>query len=117
MATQEVAHHHAPRARPYFIVWGALLVLTALTVFFGRLDLGSGNVVIALGIATTKDTLVALFFMHLAHAEGVNRMALGIAVIFVVLLALGVEADYSTRLPSALPPTTLPPSAGFQAGQ
>ena len=43
----------------------ALLILTAITVGASYIDFGSGNVVIALIIATIKATIVALFFMHL----------------------------------------------------
>ena len=50
----------------------ALLILTALTVGAAYIDLGSGNVVVALIIATIKASLVALFFMHLRWEKPVN---------------------------------------------
>ena len=41
------------------------MILTGITVGAAYIDLGSGNVVVALIIATGKASLVALFFMHL----------------------------------------------------
>lgn len=103
--TPDTGHgkHAHGRAR-YFLVWGALLVLTVLTVLLGQVDLGPGNLPVALVIASVKAGLVALFFMHLWEAEGVQRLVFVVSVLFVVLLALGVLGDYAFRLPTALPP-------------
>ena len=73
------------------MVFGALLVLTLITVGVSYLDLPEvETVVVALIIATTKASLVAMFFMHLkgerphgdvaAGADGVPvRRAAGVA--------------------------------------
>ncbi len=54
----------------YLKVFGALAVLTVLTVAVAYLEVGIGMaVVIAMIIATTKGSLVASFFMHLAHEK------------------------------------------------
>ena len=45
-----------------------------ITVGASYINFGSGNVVIALAIATVKATLVALFFMHLAEDKPVNAI-------------------------------------------
>ena len=42
-------------------VFGALLLLTGLTVAVAHVDLGNMNLYLALGIATVKATLVVLF--------------------------------------------------------
>ena len=47
----------------------------------GRIDLGAANIFIALAIATTKATLVVLFFMHLWDEGGVNRLVFVVSVI------------------------------------
>ena len=60
----------------YAGVLAALLVLTVITVGASYLDFGSGNIVVAIGIATIKATLVALFFMHLKDDKPVNGMLL-----------------------------------------
>lgn len=59
--------HHILSYRFLALVWLALMVLTAVTVYAAGIDFGYGNVVVALAIATTKATLVVLFFMHLKY--------------------------------------------------
>ena len=48
-------------------VFAALIVLTVLTVAATGIDLGAGNLWMAMGIATAKAALVALYFMHLRY--------------------------------------------------
>lgn len=67
------AHHqkpdHVPHVTPfpiYMKTFGALLVLTAVTVGVSYVNLGTTvNLIIALFIATIKATVVAALFMHL----------------------------------------------------
>jgi len=98
----------------------ALLVLTAITVGAAYVNLGSGNVVVALLIATIKASLVALFFMHLRWDKpvyGIVAMAgflfLGIFLMFCVLDASSrnyylPQNMHRTEVP--LTPGTAPPS-------
>ncbi|MCH8027221.1 MAG: cytochrome C oxidase subunit IV family protein, partial [candidate division Zixibacteria bacterium] len=58
---------HILPLRIYLGVAGALLLLTAFTTMVAREDFGSWNLIVALSIAATKATLVALFFMHLKY--------------------------------------------------
>jgi cytochrome c oxidase subunit IV len=83
----------------YFSVFFALLIGTGLTVFAATLDLGRFNAAVALGIASIKATLVALFFMHVWHAsEKLTKMVV-IAALFFLMLLLGLTmSDYATRL-------------------
>jgi len=83
----------------YFGIWAALLVGTYITYRVAFIDLGSFNPVVALGIASIKATLVALFFMHVWHAsEKLTRLVI-VAVLFFLLLLLGLTmTDYATRL-------------------
>ena len=83
----------------YFAVFFALLIGTGLTVFAATLDLGPFNAPVALGIATVKATLVALFFMHVWHASEKLSKLVVIAALFFLLLLLGLTmTDYATRL-------------------
>jgi cytochrome c oxidase subunit 4 len=83
----------------YFAVFFALLVGTGLTVYAAKLDLGRFNAVVALGIATIKATLVALFFMHVWHASEKLTKLVVIAALFFLLLLLGLTmSDYATRM-------------------
>jgi cytochrome c oxidase subunit 4 len=82
----------------YFAVFFALLVGTGLTVFAATLDLGRFNAAVALGIATIKATLVALFFMHVWHASEKLTKLVVIGALFFLLLLLGLTmSDYATR--------------------
>ena len=82
----------------YFAVFFALLVGTALTVFAATLDLGPFNAAVALGIATVKATLVALFFMHVCHSSEKLTKLVVIGALFFLLLLLGLTmTDYATR--------------------
>jgi cytochrome c oxidase subunit 4 len=98
----EQAHEEHGPGR-YVVIWLALLTFTITTVVTGRMDLGSANLPLALIIATVKATLVVLFFMHLWDSEGINRLVFGVAVLFVLVLLLGVFGDLWTRMPDALP--------------
>jgi cytochrome c oxidase subunit IV len=71
--------------KTYIIVWGVLLVMTALTVGISFLDLGIWNAAAALSIASLKAVLVALYFMHLRHEI---KLVLGFAIFPLVILAL-----------------------------
>jgi cytochrome c oxidase subunit 4 len=76
---------HATAASTYAKVLGALLALTVITVLAAGFSFGSWNVIIALGIASVKASLVALFFMHLRHDKPMS------AIIFVTgAVVLGV---------------------------
>ncbi len=71
----------------YLKVFGALAVLTVLTVAVAYLDVGMGlAVAIAMIIATTKGSLVASFFMHLAHEKKLIYLMLVITLVFLLSL-------------------------------
>ena len=69
----------------YLTVWGVLLVLTAVTVAVSFLNLGLWNAAVALGIASLKATLVALYFMHLRREI---KLVLGFAIFPFLILGL-----------------------------
>jgi cytochrome c oxidase subunit 4 len=95
-------HSHVGR---YAIVWIALLFFTGLTYGLSRFHLPGGwAVVVALGIASAKGALVALFFMHLWEQTGANRLVFVTSLVFVALLVGLVLLDNATRFPLANPP-------------
>lgn len=61
------AKHRIIKLRTYLAVGVALLILTAITVFVSRINLGGWNAIVAVGIASAKATLVAFIFMHLLY--------------------------------------------------
>ena len=83
--------------RTYMMVFGALAVLTVVTVAVSYLHMAlTPAVVLALIIATLKASLVALFFMHLkGEVRSIFWTLILTAGFFVVLLAipLGGYAD------------------------
>ncbi len=97
-----VSRSHVGR---YAAVWLALVLFTLLTWGLSRLHLGGGwGVVVVLAIATTKGTLVALFFMHLWDQRGANRLVFLTALVFVTLLIGLTILDNATRFQLANPP-------------
>ena len=70
-------------------VWAALIFLTIVTVAVTWVNLGVLNLWVALGIATVKAVIVALFFMHLLYDRPFNAIVLVVAIFF-TLLFLGL---------------------------
>ncbi len=82
----------------YFGIWITLLFFTYITYKAAFIDLDRFNAAVALGIATLKATLVALFFMHVWHAGERLIKVVVISALFFLLLLLGLTmADYATR--------------------
>lgn len=87
----------------YVLTFLALLGLTAATYFLSKVELGKLALPVAIAIASTKGLLVALFFMHLKEHPSASRLAVAVAVFFVLLLMGLAVADLATRFPPALP--------------
>jgi cytochrome c oxidase subunit 4 len=91
----EHVEHHLPKSL-YFAIFGALMILTALTVGLAFVNLGLFNIVVALTVAIVKASLVVMFFMHLKYESHLTKVVLGAGVFWLVLL-LGIIMDYATR--------------------
>jgi cytochrome c oxidase subunit 4 len=63
----ESTEQHLMSYKTLGLILAALLLLTGVTVGISYFDMGIFNVVLALGIASTKVSLVLLFFMHLKY--------------------------------------------------
>lgn len=73
----------------YLGVYGALLVLTVVTVGVSYLGLPSTpSLMVAMGVALVKATLVAAFFMHLLHDTRFN--------VFIFVAAFWFAASFFT---------------------
>ena len=77
--------------RVYLIIFGALSVLTGLTVYacYGLKMPAHIAIAIALVIACTKGFLVAGFFMHLLSEKKLIYSVLGLTVFFFAVLLWG----------------------------
>ena len=94
---------HITSPRLLLGVFGALVVLTVLTVAVTYVDLGSMNLIVALGIAVTKASLVALYFMHLRWDKGLNAVVFLTAILFVALFVGFALMDTLQYKPSKIP--------------
>src|SRR5436853_215983 len=76
-ASDDISKH----VKTYFMVFGALMVLTEITVGVSYLHLPVHEaILVALLIATIKGSLVALFFMHLNHERRLIYWVLALSV-------------------------------------
>jgi cytochrome c oxidase subunit IV len=88
---------HIVSPKIYAVIFLALMVGTFLTVFAAGKDFGQMNIVIALGIATIKATLVILFFMHGKYSSRRTKLVI-VSGFFWLAIMLGLTlADYSSR--------------------
>ena len=88
--------HVSPKTT-YYAIFGALMVLTAITVTIAFINLGPLNFPVALGIAILKATLVILFFMHVKHSSQLTKLICGTAFYFLFVLFGLTLSDYLSR--------------------
>jgi cytochrome c oxidase subunit 4 len=88
---------HVSPVRVYVLVFLALMLGTAITVWAAYLDLGALNNVVMLGIAVVKATLVVLYFMHVRHSSRMTTVTVLSGVFFLLILFGLLLSDYSTR--------------------
>jgi cytochrome c oxidase subunit 4 len=90
-------HGHIESAKNYILVFLGLIVLTVATTAVAFVDLGRFNVAVALGIATCKMLLVALFFMHVKHSSALTKLILVGALLWLAIMIGFTMADFNTR--------------------
>lgn len=83
-----------PSALALVLTFVALVVLAAASWLLADSGTGTG---VALAIAAAKALLIALFFMELIVGHATDRTVAAIAVLFVVLLTVGMFADVAYR--------------------
>ena len=88
--------HVAPKSM-YFGIFGALMVLTAVTVAVAFVNVHPFNFAIALSIAVFKATLVILFFMHAKYASRLTKMFVATSFFFLIVLFALTLTDYTSR--------------------
>ena len=96
-SSEHAPTHHVTSLPVYFGIFAALMVLTIATVWVSRFNLGLLNTPIALAIATTKATLVILFFMHVIHSTRLTWVVIISSFLWLALLFVLTFADYFTR--------------------
>src|SRR5215210_7665762 len=95
---------HIVPTRTYYLIFGALMLGTGITVAVAFLDLGalcSGcgalNTVVALAIAVFKAVLVVLFFMHVKYSTRLTWLVVLGGVFWLGILLVLTFSDYLTR--------------------
>ena len=89
--------------KTYYMVFGALMVLTTLTVGVSYLQLAIPlAITVALIVAIVKGSLVALFFMHLLHERKVIYWALTLTVVFFIFLMFVPLFTNLDRIPGTI---------------
>ena len=85
----------AVQVKNYLMVFGALLVLTVITVAVSYVHLPTTPAVaLGLTIAVAKAALVAMFFMHLNHERRLIYVALILTVVlFAALIGLTLWSE------------------------
>ena len=94
----------------YVAIFLALIVGTGLTVWAAFQNFGPFNIVIALGIATMKATLVVLYFMHARYSPKRTQLVIVCAVFWLAIMLALTLSDYQTRqqhLSRVVPPAAL----------
>ncbi len=89
---------HIVSLKVYFMIFLALMVGTALTVWAGLQDFPDPmNVIVALTIACVKATLVVLYFMHVRYSSRLIWVVFAAALFWLGILFALTFGDYWTR--------------------
>ena len=99
-----IHHHgvsHVTSVRLLLTVWGALMVLTAVTVAVSYANLGNWSLYVALIVAFVKAALVALYFMHLRFDRPFNSIIF-VGCLILVTLFIGFSMTDSNAYRSTV---------------
>ncbi|HMO04794.1 MAG TPA: cytochrome C oxidase subunit IV family protein [Kiritimatiellia bacterium] len=91
--------HPVVPVKTYLTIFGALMVLTALTVWVAFIDFGHGllNDTVAMSIAVLKALLVLVIFMHLKYSAKILWLIAGSSVIWMIIMIGLTLTDYRSR--------------------
>jgi cytochrome c oxidase subunit 4 len=89
--------HHVVSWKVYVAVFLALAALTVITVQVAGHDFGPLNLVVALGVAITKATLVVLYFMHARYSPRLTGIVIASSLAFFAILLFLLLTDYLSR--------------------
>lgn len=92
---------HVVEPKVFAKILGILLVLTVITVLVAPsvsgVNFGAWNIVIAMGIATIKATLVLMYFMHLKYEDKITLLYFVFPVVLLFTLIAGIFIDNPFR--------------------
>lgn len=90
---------HIVSPKIYATIFIALIIGTSLTTWAAFQNFGPFNIVIALGIATMKASLVVLFFMHARYSPKRTQLVIVCALFWLAIMLSLTLSDYQTRSP------------------
>jgi cytochrome c oxidase subunit IV len=87
MSEAHAEHAHKPNVKLYMAIFGALMVLTVVTVLVSYWHLPpAAAIALGLFIAAVKASLVMAFFMHLKGERAIIFGLLGVTAFFLLIL-------------------------------
>jgi len=89
--------HHVVPQKIYLLVFATLLCLTLITVDVAFYNFGWLNLYLALGIATTKATVIVLYFMHVKFSPRLIWVFALAGIFWLIILFALTFSDYLTR--------------------
>ena len=96
-----MSEHHIVSPKVYVTIFAALMFCTFLTVEAAKVDLNRYfpglNIIVALGIATFKASLVVLFFMHGKYSPKPTQLVIICSVFWLAIMLFMTMSDYITR--------------------
>lgn len=95
--TGHAAPHHQSSLTVYFVVFAALMILTVVTVWVSRIDLGALNTTVAMAVAVLKAAVVILWFMHVIHSPRLTWVVVISSFLWLAVLFVLTFSDYLTR--------------------
>ena len=94
-------HHnseeHSLSYTPYLLIWVSLLALTSITVTVAGLNLGNYTLLVAMGIAAIKSTLVINVFMHIKSEDPIFKVFIAISIFTLLIIFMLIFFDYLYR--------------------
>jgi cytochrome c oxidase subunit IV len=88
---------HVSPVSLYLTIFGALMLLTGVTVAAAYVDLGQFNFAVAMLIAGFKASLVVWYFMHVKYQSHLTKLTVATGLFFLTIL-LGMSLiDYVSR--------------------
>lgn len=104
--------YHLGHIQPKSVYTNILLILLALTVITvlvaEYVHIGKWNIVLAMGIASLKAGLVAMFFMHLRYESKILWMYVAFPILLVIIMIGGVYTDNPFRTDPVFPQKDVP---------
>jgi cytochrome c oxidase subunit 4 len=88
---------HIVSPKIYAVIFLTLMAGTAITVWAAFQNFGPFNIVIALGIASFKATLVVLYFMHARYSPKRTHLVIICAVFWLAIMLALTLTDYQSR--------------------